>query len=123
MADRHSAFPPLHLLHHAHARWRLTGGKRRGSFRRGPRRGSAATLRSLEGLHAEQRVRRTQVTHRTATGRDVDSDRLFIDKSSNKLIVSGPASGKSAFNSLGPGSALASNKTWRNARTFRYYIR
>ena len=44
-----------------------------------------------------------------AVDRDTVTDRLFIDKSSNKLIVSGPASGMSAYNTLAKDSALASN--------------
>ena len=54
--------------------------------------------------------------------RDVTTDHVFIDLSSKKLIISSPVSGRSNYNTLRPGSSLASNGTWTETRTFRYAV-
>ena len=52
--------------------------------------------------------------------RDVVTDHVFIDTSSKKLIVSGPISGHSAYNSAQPGSELARNTTTPGTHRIRF---
>ena len=49
-------------------------------------------------------------------------DNVFVDRSSDKLIVSSSIKPGSQFNTMGKGSALASNETWSEWRSFTYTI-
>ena len=55
-------------------------------------------------------------------GRDVSRDHVFIDLSSQKLIVSSHISGRSAYNTAGEGSALSSNQTWLGRKRMSYTV-
>jgi len=50
--------------------------------------------------------------------RDVTLDHVFIDTSSQKLIVSSHVTGASAYNSKLADSALSSNVTWSGFKAF-----
>ena len=54
-------------------------------------------------------------------GRDVVNDHVFIDTVSQKLIIAGPLSGKSAYNQLSPGSARATSKPTSTSRQHYAY--
>jgi hypothetical protein len=52
--------------------------------------------------------------------RDVERDHVFIDGSSSKLIISGPISGRSRYNTQTPGSTLTQNATFGRDRLLRF---
>ena len=52
--------------------------------------------------------------------RDVAHDHVFIDTSSQKLIVSSHVTASSAYITRLPGSALSDNDTWTEPKTFGY---
>ena len=54
--------------------------------------------------------------------RDVTRDHVFIDTSSDKLIISGTLSGHSAYNKLVLGSALSRNTTFTEWLPFRWHV-
>ena len=54
--------------------------------------------------------------------RNCARDHVFIDTSSQKLIVSSHVTGASAYNRMLPGSAASSNATWSAPRRFAYQV-
>jgi hypothetical protein len=55
--------------------------------------------------------------------RDVVQDHVFIDTVSQKLIVSGPLSGSSAYNQIYHGSTVSQNKTFSKTLHFGYEVK
>eukprot|EP01043_Picozoa_sp_COSAG02_P004601 COSAG02_NODE_121_length_35326_cov_25.450819_33_plen_420_part_00 len=51
-----------------------------------------------------------------------NGDNVFVDKSSNKLIISSPVATQSAYNTRGTASALSSNESWSEKRHFQYTV-
>ena len=54
--------------------------------------------------------------------RDVQQDHVFIDTSSRKLIISGPISGHSSYNTAAAGSARARNASFGELLRFSYEV-
>lgn len=94
------------------------------AFRQDPEDNGCAVYASLS-IYLRSKTKKYFVWYSTPIfdfGRDVERDHVFIDTVSQKLIVSGPVSGRSRYNQRGEGSALTSNRTLSPDTLYSYRI-